>query len=87
MLEMNDHSCHVLWEDRFVSWEKKELLTVDVELTKRQTIRVSSDVNQPVVRVVFYGGEETAERSIRRCRRSGVCGKLVGRHTCTGGTD
>ncbi|MED4876173.1 hypothetical protein P9711_00175 [Anoxybacillus geothermalis] len=48
VLEMNDHSCHVLWEDRFVSWEKKELLTVDVELTKRQTIRVSSDVNHPL---------------------------------------
>ncbi|KZE96975.1 hypothetical protein AVP43_01080 [Geobacillus stearothermophilus] len=43
--------------------------------------------NHPIVRMVFYGGEETAERSIRRCRRSGVCGKLVGRHTCTGGTD
>lgn len=55
MLEMNDHSCHVLWEDRFVSWEKKELLTVDVELTKRQTIRVSSDVNHPLQGWFFMG--------------------------------
>ncbi|MCX8002567.1 MAG: hypothetical protein N2661_08315 [Anoxybacillus mongoliensis] len=48
VLEVDDHSCHVLWEDYFVSWEKKELLTVDEQLTKKQTIRVSSHVSHPL---------------------------------------
>ncbi|EGL81486.1 hypothetical protein CathTA2_3032 [Caldalkalibacillus thermarum TA2.A1] len=40
VLGMNNHSCHVIWEDYFVSWEKMELLTVDDELTKKQKIAV-----------------------------------------------
>ncbi|MBA2879499.1 hypothetical protein HNR63_002573 [Anoxybacillus kamchatkensis] len=48
VLEVDDHSCHVLWEDYFVSWEKKEMLTVDEELTKKQTIRGSSHVSHPL---------------------------------------
>ncbi|MBB5323151.1 hypothetical protein HNQ34_000228 [Anoxybacillus tepidamans] len=42
VLEVTDDRCHVLWEDYFVSWEKKELLTIDEELTKKQTIRFSN---------------------------------------------
>ncbi|MGJ7034603.1 hypothetical protein [Anoxybacillus eryuanensis] len=48
VLEVDDHSCHVLWEDYVVSWEKKELLKVDKELTKKQTIRVSSNISHPL---------------------------------------
>ncbi|KFZ43699.1 hypothetical protein CS060_10280 [Anoxybacillus flavithermus] len=49
VLEVDDHSCHVLWEDYFVSWEKKELLKVDEELTKKQTIRTSSNISHPLL--------------------------------------
>nr|WP_307336905.1 hypothetical protein [Caldalkalibacillus uzonensis] len=38
VLGMNSHSCHVIWEDTFVSWEKMDLLTVDAELTQKQKI-------------------------------------------------
>ena len=48
VLEVTADRCHVLWEDYFVSWEKKELLKVDEELTKKQTIRVSSHVSHPL---------------------------------------
>ncbi|SFA42531.1 hypothetical protein SAMN05216169_100613 [Anoxybacillus pushchinoensis] len=48
VLEVTVDRCHVLWEDYFVSWEKKELLKVDEELTKKQTIRVSSHVSHPL---------------------------------------
>ncbi|MBW7651223.1 hypothetical protein [Anoxybacillus sp. ST4] len=49
VLEVTDDRCHVLWEDYFVSWEKKELLKVDEELTKKQTIRTSSNVSHPLL--------------------------------------
>lgn len=48
VLEVTDDRCHVLWEDYFVSWEKKELLKVDKELTKKQAIRVSSNISHPL---------------------------------------
>ncbi|WP_084221303.1 hypothetical protein [Anoxybacillus thermarum] len=48
VLGVTNDCCHILWEDYFVSWEKKELLTVDEELTKKQTIRVSSNVSHPL---------------------------------------
>ncbi|WP_297991064.1 hypothetical protein [uncultured Anoxybacillus sp.] len=49
VLEVADDRCHVLWEDYFVSWEKKELLKADEELTKKQTIRTSSNVSHPLL--------------------------------------
>jgi hypothetical protein len=47
VLDVTNDSCHVMWEDYFVSWEKKELLTVDEELTKAQKISVPSKVSHP----------------------------------------
>jgi hypothetical protein len=42
-----DDRCQVMWEDHVVSWEKKEWLTVDAELTKAQRIRIRSNVRHP----------------------------------------
>ncbi|TCL53282.1 hypothetical protein EDD69_101290 [Thermolongibacillus altinsuensis] len=47
VLDVTNDSCHVMWEDYFVSWEKKELLTVDEKLTKAQKISVPSKMNHP----------------------------------------
>jgi hypothetical protein len=47
VLDVANDSCHVMWEDYFVSWEKKELLTVDEELTKAQKISVPSKMSHP----------------------------------------
>jgi len=45
VLGINHHSCHVIWEDYFVSWEKKDLLTVDEALTNAQRITRSPQQN------------------------------------------
>lgn len=39
VLKINQHACFVMWEDYFVSWERKELLQVDQALTLAQQIK------------------------------------------------
>lgn len=38
VLEVNGCFCRVIWEDYFVSWEKKDLLIFDEPLTRSQKI-------------------------------------------------
>lgn len=46
VVEVDAHSCRVLWEDYFVSWEKKDLLRVDEALTRAQQIKAKSTVEE-----------------------------------------
>ncbi|WP_027409056.1 hypothetical protein [Anoxybacteroides tepidamans] len=48
VLAVSDDRCQVMWEDYVVSWEKKEWLTVDAELTKAQRIVGRSNLHHPL---------------------------------------